>query len=127
MPTIKVEIKGLDELAKAFVAGSKALEPAMNRFIKKATLQILGASRVAITDTNAVDTGFLRHQGMQTTFGNLKGRIRNTAPYAIFVHEGTRFMKARPFFEMGINAVKPNFAAELNKTIQFTLNAIKRG
>lgn len=62
-----------------------------------------------------VATGLLRRS--ETTDvepGGLRGWIGSNVEYAPFVHEGTRFQSAQPFFEQGI----ADSAPERDKAIQ---------
>lgn len=52
-----------------------------------------------------VDTGRLR-ASIMTDIGNLTATISPHTNYAFFVHEGTRFMKARPFMKIGLERAK---------------------
>lgn len=47
-----------------------------------------------------VDTGRLR-SSITTDIGNLRARVAPHTDYAVFVHEGTRYMKGRPFMALG--------------------------
>ena len=48
-----------------------------------------------------IDTGRLR-ASIATDIGNLRARIAPHVNYAIFVHEGTKFMSSRPFMSIGM-------------------------
>lgn len=48
--------------------------------------------------------------------GGLRGYIGSNIKYAPFVHDGTRYMKARPFFAEGISDARPEIEAILQKT-----------
>lgn len=47
-----------------------------------------------------VDTGRLR-ASIMTDIGNLRARVAPHTDYAVFVHEGTRSIKGRPFMALG--------------------------
>lgn len=47
-----------------------------------------------------IDTGRMR-SSISTDIGNLQAKISPHVEYAIYVHEGTRYMKARPFLSIG--------------------------
>lgn len=83
---ISIEIEGLDEMIEVFKKAPEETTKELNRFIKKSLLKILGESRKLAP----VDQGFLRGAAMVTQFRNLIGILENTAPYAVFVHDGTR-------------------------------------
>lgn len=59
-----------------------------------------------------VDTGRLR-ASIFTSIGNLEARIQPNTNYAIFVHEGTRYMTARPFMQIGFEKAElQNFGGQ---------------
>lgn len=100
MANLSVKIEGLDELQKAFKKAPRLFTQIFDGAVKKSIYALLGTSREA----TPVDTGFLRGAGMVTSFEALMGTLENTAPYALFVHDGTKHMPARPFFSEGIDA-----------------------
>lgn len=54
------------------------------------------------------DTGRLR-SGIRTKMtGDTSAEIRPNVRYAVFVHEGTRNMQARPFFDRSVEAADTN-------------------
>lgn len=100
MPTISIEIINLAQIKRAF---NKA--PALT--VKYADIAI-NLSIMKITGTSMahtpVDTGNLRASHLRgLKFSNLYGEVSPTASYAIYVHQGTKYMKGRPFL---YNAVK---------------------
>lgn len=57
-----------------------------------------------------VDTGILKgsiHVSPATSF--LQARVATRTFYDIFVHEGTRYMRARPFMEQGTGFAKKQY------------------
>lgn len=55
-----------------------------------------------------VDTGRLRQSIHATTYatgGHVVSRVSSPERYAIYVHEGTRYMRARPFLAEALEAV----------------------
>lgn len=74
-----------------------------------------------------VDTGRLR-ASIATDIGNLRARIAPHTDYAGFVHEGTRFMPARPFMLWGVETAKSDeaiFGNEIKIEIESKLKGIK--
>ena len=67
-----------------------------------------------------VDTGAMR-QGIQMRKGSRFGQAivatSNRTPYAFFVHEGTRRMRKRPFFEVVKRRETSNAIRFFNKAI----------
>lgn len=98
--SIAIEIKGLDEMKRAFNNSPAEAVKAFDVAIQRSIFLIENNSK----QVTPVDTGFLRETGMVTSFEALIGRLDNTAPYATYVHDGTKKMEARPFFDQGIEA-----------------------
>lgn len=103
---IKMNVLGLEKvsafarrLAKVDVRGS--LEDAVKRVAYIAE----GAIKIGITDMRAVDTGFMRASTRVLQFKaglSPEAHVGPEADYAIYVHEGTSRMRARPFIPFGI-------------------------
>lgn len=83
---VKVEVEGFDEIIKNFSKAPKVVTKHANDAIKKSIFTLLANARVH----TPVDRGFLRGAAMVTTFEQLKGMLKNQAPYAVYVHEGTQ-------------------------------------
>jgi hypothetical protein len=82
---VKVKIHGLKEMQSAFKRSPKIVADEINSAIKKSILSILARA----VPKMPVDTNFLRSRNV-TIFSKLMGKLENRAPYAIFVHEGTK-------------------------------------
>lgn len=68
-----------------------------------------------------VDTGLMRSRINQTIFAtpsNLRGIVETGVFYSIYVHEGTRYMRARPFLEQGANLASANFAGNISNRLE---------
>ena len=70
-----------------------------------------------------VDTGRMR-ASIATNVGNLQASIGPHVDYALFVHEGTRYMSGRPFLSWGADIAernlyggKPPFVTHIEGTI----------
>lgn len=75
-----------------------------------------------------VDTGRLRASEATSLFTTeLGGMVSTDVNYAIYVHEGTRKMKARPFMEAAANLVEPSIGGIISARLdeEFT-TAFKR-
>jgi HK97 gp10 family phage protein len=83
---VKVEVTGIDELVKSFTKSPAVVRKYANEAIKKSVFTLLANARI----NTPVDRGFLRGAAMVTSFEDFKGMLKNQAPYAIYVHEGTR-------------------------------------
>lgn len=92
MPDVRIEIANLAAIKTAFNKAPQLMINALDKAIRKATLTI---QRESMLNT-PVDTGRLR-ASTYSRFQPLTGIVGTNVDYGIFVHEGTRFMPARPF------------------------------
>lgn len=97
MADISITIKNLPQIKAAFNKAPGLMTRELNTAIKKSIFLIQGKSMV----NTPVLTGRLR-SSHRSKFENLKGQVSTNTNYDIFVHEGTRFMKARPFMREAV-------------------------
>lgn len=121
---IKVQIKGLDKLAKNLAKYPK--ESAKN--IQQAiTASIFQVERKAKPKT-PVDTGRLR-AGYRHKFGFLTGTLFNPVKYALKQHEGIHFkhrVGEAKFMEKGLHQSLGWINSFFEKALEKTLKAIAR-
>lgn len=118
MPSININVdfSELEDLGKKFKRAD--LEPVLQGVIEAFAFASERYSKIA----TPVDTGRLR-SSITTSIGNLEARIAPHTNYAIFVHEGTRYMRGRPFMAIGLNqAVVQYFTNDVMDKIQSELN-----
>jgi phage gpG-like protein len=84
-----------EELARRL--SGDAFKKMRDNLLAKVLLTVLGKSQ----QRTPVRTGTLRRSETTRTEGN-RGFVGTNVKYAPFVHEGTKFMAARPFFVEGI-------------------------
>lgn len=89
---VSIQIKNINQIRYAFLRAPQKMSIELDKAIRKSTFQIARQSRV----NTPVDTGRLRSSHTET-FGRMRGIIEPKAEYAEFVHDGTRFMRGRPF------------------------------
>lgn len=122
MPTpIRVTITNLPQIRAAFGKAPSLMAKNLNDAIKKASLAIERQSMI----NTPVLTGFLR-ASHQVIFEPLKATIMPTADYAIYVHEGTYKMKARPFLFDAVQSQEREVDDYFKKAVQDTLDEIAR-
>lgn len=68
-----------------------------------------------------VDTGRLR-ASIATDIGNLRAIVAPHVDYAIFVHEGTRFMKGVPFMSIGLSQADSRGGSGFTAALERELN-----
>ncbi len=85
MPTINIQINGLDKLKVALIASPRVVEDEMNKGIKRAVLSLERVAKQLVP----VDTGKLR-ASHTSEFSNMRGELYPATTYAAAVHEGTK-------------------------------------
>lgn len=119
MPTIAVQITNLPQIRAAFAQAPQITAKYLDKAIKKSALAIEGASKTL----TPVRTGFLR-ASHQVTFAPLQATIMPTADYAIYVHQGTKYMKGRPFLFDAVQAEESDLQKFFTDAVQDALNEI---
>jgi len=114
----------------------KKFPEAMAKGIQDAVLQLgvytAGEVKQVITSgeemwKSPIDTGMMRRGIQAKQTGKLKAIITPSqmTPYALFVHQGTRFMRSRPFFEITARTRKDKiqnfFQGAIDKIVKDTL------
>lgn len=97
---ISIKITNLDRIKYAFGVAPHEMTKQLNMAIKKSILTIQADSM----RNTPVATGRLR-ASTRSLFGDLKGEVGTNTNYDVFVHNGTRFMPARPYLK---DAVEDN-------------------
>lgn len=92
----------------------KRMHTNANRIVRKATFDIEAGSKMRAP----VDTGNLVNSIQAAMLAPLHGRIRVGADYGVYVHEGTRFMPARPFMRTTFELIVPQFVMAMRKVFQ---------
>lgn len=65
-----------------------------------------------------VDTGRLRASiHTQPLFGGMAARVSTRTEYAVYVHEGTRYMRSRPFMTTAVQFTKGNIEGDVKARI----------
>lgn len=116
---INVQIQGLDELKQALNLAPQVVENEVNKGIKRAIIQVERSAKIKVP----VDTGRLR-ASHQIEFTNFRGELFPTTDYAPFVHEGTRFMRARPWLMDAWLTERGTIETILNQAVESALRKV---
>jgi len=119
--TIHVQIKNLDEIRAAFLKSPLKMTKNLNIAIAKSVTGIEKDSRI----NTPRDTGTLM-RSHRSKLTNLKGEVSTNTEYDVFVHEGTRFMKARPYLKRAVDSNAESVSNEFEYAVQKTLDEIAR-
>lgn len=100
---MSLKVNGLEGLNRALKGASQAVKGEVGNAVKMivATLERGGKEAVRSGPTRAFDTGNLMNN-IGSVYDQFSGIIFSEAPYSLYIHEGTKYMKERPFFEKAI-------------------------
>lgn len=127
----KITIKNLPQLRMAFAKAPKFMNEEMSQALKQAGYLVMTKSIKAAPQR----TGFLRSSHLQRGQGgvfiagsgtNMRAEVGPTADYSVFVHEGTRFMRARPFLRDALFSSDNEIQSLFTKATQNALNKVAR-
>lgn len=116
---IEIEIKNIDKILKSFQKAPAITAKEIDIALKKSILVAQSDSR----SRTPVDKGFLRGNQPEDFPSFLTARLSIKQNYAIFVHEGTRFMKSRPWLKQTVAAQSGRINGFFDQALQ---NVIKQ-
>ena len=119
--SVNVEIKNLPAFRRAMHDSPTIVKPRLDKAIKTGILLISRTSK----QNTPVDTGRLR-ASTQEVFRPLYGEVGTHVNYDIFVHEGTRFMKARPFLRNAYDENKALINEVFERELKGAMDDISR-
>lgn len=130
MSGINLTINNIDQVNRAFKEAPQAMVVGIQSAIEKLGVKAVKETKIAITEgrnmwKSPIDTGMMR-QGIYARFEPMKAIITPSSitPYAMYVHEGTGKMRARPFFEITAQSKSEEFADFFNKCIETELSKV---
>lgn len=107
----------LDQLQRKFAGKADALKKGISGAIAKSALLVERQSKIR----TPVDTGRLR-SSIYSDIAPMRATIQPNTNYAVFVHEGTKRMKSRPYMKEGYVAayreIIQNFGDAVEKAIK---------
>lgn len=144
MSQINIQIEGLAELKNKFSSSPERIGKAIHEGLDYATQELAREAKRALTfgATRAIKTGQLRAsvggavrggvgggsykggsypEGTGISIEKFSATITPVAKHAIFVHEGTKYMKPRPFLIVAVNEAKGRITEKFAKLIEGTL------
>lgn len=121
MPQVSIKITNLPEIRAAFSKAPQLMAKELDIAIRKTVLTIQGRSMA----NTPVLTGRLR-ASTSSQFGVLKGEVGTHTNYDIFVHDGTRFMKARPYLRDAVEESAQDTDRFFSQSVQNVLDQIGR-
>lgn len=119
--TIGIKIKNLPQIKRAFGMAPTLMKRELNTAIRKTIFTIQADSM----RNTPVDTGRLR-ASTSSRFSNLRGEVGTNTKYDVFVHNGTRFMKARPYLANAARSQQSNTDKFFTDAVDTVLHTIGR-
>ena len=119
MADIQIRITNISEIRSAFSKAPALMMVALSQAVKQTVFSIGRQSRV----NTPVDTGRLRGSTYER-FSGLSGEVGTHTNYDMFVHEGTRFMKGRPYLRLAVESKQAEVDMFFTNAVQGVLNQI---
>lgn len=123
--SVNIRIKNLPQIRHAFGQAPRLMGEKFREALTKSAILVQSRSMIH----TPVLTGRLR---ASHTFGvsgsglGMKATVEPTANYAVFVHEGTKFMRGRPFLKQGADESVRDIDDFFTKAAQEALDKIGR-
>lgn len=92
----------------------------INPFLQNMVKEFAYKTEAETKKVTPVDTGLLR-SSIGTSFSNLGAEVSTSIGYSVFVHEGTKYMVGRPFFEWGFQKAIVGFEDRMAKLLEAEL------
>jgi len=121
MVVITLKVRGFRQLQKNFRKAPQVTFRELNKAIKIVGWMITRKSK----DVTPVKTGALKGS-IRPSFEPLKTIIEPHKNYGLYVHEGTKYMKARPFLKWGVENSVTDVENVLSRAVQRVLNIISK-
>lgn len=121
MVEVSIKIKNMAQIRAAFNKAPALMTRNLNLAIRRTAITIEGRSK----RNTPVLTGRLR-ASTYDRFSNLHGEIGTNTEYDSFVHEGTRFMRARPYLRQAVEQSGGDSDRFFRQAVQDTLDAVAR-
>jgi phage gpG-like protein len=127
---IQVKIKNIDEIRSAFNKAPIRMKKNLAVAIRRSAIEIQQEEIINVSGTRGINviTGGLKSaavRGIQFPTP-LMAVIQPDIEYAAFVHDGTRFMRARPFLFDAVQTKEDAVNKEFERAVQETLDEIGR-
>lgn len=117
MADIQVKITNLPQIKRAFSMAPQIMTRNLSMAIRQTVLSISRESR----QRTPVDTGRLRASTYER-FSSFRGEVGTNTEYDVFVHEGTKFMRGRPYLRNAVGSTP--YQQYFDVAVQNTLNQI---
>lgn len=120
MAQVRVQLKGLKKFRNIVASLPKSVLSEVQKGIREAAFVVERNSKIAIVTppTRAIKHGILRDSIRVAEVKPFQAKVRPTANYAVYVHEGTRRMRPRPFMTVGLKDSVRDIENILNQRVK---------
>jgi len=126
---VVVKLINKRSLLKSWAIAPEKMVNGLDGAVKATSVFITGLTKINITTGEGmwkppIKTGQMRLGVQPQKLGRLKAMVSTSrrTPYAVFVHDGTKKMRARPFFEItakrGALKIQKFFGSYMDKVIK---------
>lgn len=123
MPNVHITIKNLPQIRAAFSKAPRLMKNNFYKALTKSAVLVQSQSMVR----SPVRTGRLRSSHTFQVYDtgiNMRAEVGPEVYYALFVHEGTRFMHGRPFLKDAAESSTSQIDGFFTEAAQDALNTI---
>lgn len=126
LPSFNIKLSGLSEILGGLESVKEGLADTLSQGMREAAFVVEGEAKKEITSgpNRAIKTGFLRSSIGVVSVSPYQAKIQAGAYYGVYVHEGTRYMRARPFLQAGLRDAIPQIEAIFGKRVQTLVELI---
>jgi HK97 gp10 family phage protein len=121
---VTIKVQGIDEIRNAFAKFPEIVGPFLRDASLRAALFLEGESK----KRSPVDTGRLR-SSIATSLGaqdkGLTSIVSTNVFYAVFVHEGTKYMKKRQFMKKAVEENRDEISKIFQEQVTKGLEKVK--
>lgn len=123
---LTVKLEGLVELLGGLERVKSGMADTLNKGMQEAAFIVEGDAKKQITSgpNRAIDTGYLRSSIGVQSVTPFRATVQAGANYGVYIHEGTRYMRARPFLAAGLQDAVPEIERIFGKRIQTLIEVI---
>lgn len=124
---ISIQIENVQRLAAALASFPEVVTPKLRNASMKSAFLVEREAKVL----SPVDTGRMRSSiatSLGISDGGITSIVQTNVKYAIFVHEGTRRMRGRPFMKQAVdhvrNQIQDVYELEISRALDIIANKV---
>lgn len=121
-----LKILGAAELSRHFILLRKKIPVVLEESLRESAALVERYAKIQLTSgpNRALLTGYLRSSIGMTSLLPFQAKVTADANYGIYIHEGTRYMRARPFMEAGLRDALPEIEKVFGKRVKTLVETV---